>query len=87
MAIITGQRVKQFLWKSIFCQFGIPRVLMTNNNTQFETGQCKNGAASWGLSTILPRWPILKWVGGVDKQDHSSRTPSSGCESGLPMGR
>ncbi|XP_052182038.1 uncharacterized protein LOC127794822 [Diospyros lotus] len=33
VATITGWRVKQFLWKSIVCRFGIPRVLITDNGT------------------------------------------------------
>ena len=35
VASITARRVKQFLWKNVVYQFGVPRVLISDNDTQF----------------------------------------------------
>ena len=35
VASITARQVKQFLWKNVVCHFGIPRVLIFDNDTQF----------------------------------------------------
>ena len=36
LAKITQQNVKNFVWKSILCRFGVPRVLMSDNRRQFD---------------------------------------------------
>ena len=36
MAIITKKNVRGFIWKSIICRFGIPRVFLSNNGKQFD---------------------------------------------------
>ena len=36
LAKITQQNVKNFVWKSIVCRFGIPRVLVSDNRRQFN---------------------------------------------------
>ena len=35
VAFITARKVKQFLWKNVVCWFGVPRVLISDNGTQF----------------------------------------------------
>ena len=37
VATITGAQVKAFLWKNIVTRYGIPRVLVSDNGTQFES--------------------------------------------------
>ncbi|XP_052192778.1 uncharacterized protein LOC127801573 [Diospyros lotus] len=49
VATITGRRVKQFLWKSIVCRFGIPRVLITDNGTQFEDRSVQEWCRELGI--------------------------------------
>lgn len=36
LAIITADNVRNFLWKSIVCRYGIPHTFVTNNGTQFD---------------------------------------------------
>ncbi|KAL0355818.1 UNVERIFIED_CONTAM: hypothetical protein Sradi_4028700 [Sesamum radiatum] len=45
LAKITKKEMINFIWKNIICRFGIPRVLISNNGTQFQgkaiTAWCK----------------------------------------------
>ncbi|KAK3027684.1 hypothetical protein RJ639_041394 [Escallonia herrerae] len=36
LSSITEQKCEDFLWRSVVCRFGIPRVLVTNNGRQFD---------------------------------------------------
>ena len=36
LATITERNVRNFVWKSIKCRFGIPRVLVLDNGKQFD---------------------------------------------------
>ena len=42
LAKITQQNVKNFVWKSIVCRFGIPRVLVSDNGRQFDNTPFKD---------------------------------------------
>jgi hypothetical protein len=35
VASITALQVKKFLWKNIVCRYGIPLILISDNETQF----------------------------------------------------
>ena len=36
LATITENNVRSFVWRSIICRFGIPRVLVSDNGKQFD---------------------------------------------------
>lgn len=36
LAKITKAKVKDFLWKSILCRFGLPRIIIIDNDHQFN---------------------------------------------------
>uniref|UniRef100_A0A2N9F216 Uncharacterized protein n=1 Tax=Fagus sylvatica TaxID=28930 RepID=A0A2N9F216_FAGSY len=38
LATITEKNVKNFVWKGVICRFGIPRVLVSDNERQFDNG-------------------------------------------------
>jgi ribonuclease HI len=38
LAIISEKNVKSFVWKTVICRFGIPRVLISDNGKQFDNG-------------------------------------------------
>ena len=37
LATITDKKIWDFVWKTIICRFGIPRVIVTDNGTQFSS--------------------------------------------------
>ncbi|KAL8108705.1 hypothetical protein AgCh_008657 [Apium graveolens] len=41
LAKITTKQVAQFLWENIMCRYGIPRILVTDNGTQFNNEEFK----------------------------------------------
>ncbi|KAL0311690.1 UNVERIFIED_CONTAM: Gag-Pol polyprotein [Sesamum calycinum] len=41
-AKISEKEVIKFVWQNIICRFGIPRVLITDNGTQFQGGKLKS---------------------------------------------
>ena len=59
LAKITQQNVKNFVWKSIVCRFGIPRVLMSNNGWQFDSTPFRDFCDQLGIKNhySLPSHP------------------------------
>ena len=49
LAIITEQKVRNFVWRSIICQFRIPRALVYDNGKQFDNLKFKNFCAELGI--------------------------------------
>ena len=41
LAIIKERNVRNFVWKSIICRFGIPRVYISDNGKQFNNNAFK----------------------------------------------
>ena len=42
LASITTKQVTQFLWENVMCRYGIPRVLVTDNGTQFNNEEFRS---------------------------------------------
>ena len=42
LATITEQKVRNFVWRSIICRFGIPRALVSDNEKQFDNPKFKD---------------------------------------------
>lgn len=36
LTIITEHNIRNFIWRSLICRFGIPQVIITNNKRQFD---------------------------------------------------
>ncbi|XP_022866142.1 uncharacterized protein K02A2.6-like [Olea europaea var. sylvestris] len=53
LVTISEPKLRSFIWKSIICRFGIPRVLITDNGRQFDNPQFKNFYASNGIDHHL----------------------------------
>ena len=42
LATITEQKIRNFVWRSIICKFGIPRALVLDNGKQFHNAKFKD---------------------------------------------
>ena len=49
LAAITEQKIRNFVWCSIICRFGIPRVLVSDNGKQFDNLKFKDFCAKLGI--------------------------------------
>ena len=49
LATITEQKVRNFVWRSIICRFGIPRSLLSNNGKQFDNPKFRDFCTELGI--------------------------------------
>ena len=49
LAIITEHKVRNFVWYSIICRFGIPRSLVSDSGKQFDNPNFKDFCAKLGI--------------------------------------
>ena len=49
LATITEQKVRNFVWRSIICRFGIPRAPVSNNRKQFDNLKFRDFCAKLGI--------------------------------------
>ena len=52
---ITQQNVKNFVWKSIVCRFGVPRVLVSDNGRQFDNTPFRDFCEQLGINNPTHR--------------------------------
>ena len=51
LATITEQKVRNVVWRSIICRFGIPRFLLSDNRKQFDNPKFRDFCAELGIKT------------------------------------
>ncbi|KAJ4715162.1 Retrovirus-related Pol polyprotein from transposon opus [Melia azedarach] len=49
LAKITEKRTTDFIWRSIICRFGVPRVIITDNGRQFDNKKFRNFCETWKI--------------------------------------
>ena len=49
LATITEQKIRDFVWFSIICRFGIPRALVSDNGKQFDNAKFRDFCAELGI--------------------------------------
>ncbi|GJS72813.1 reverse transcriptase domain-containing protein [Tanacetum coccineum] len=49
---ITGKDVKKFVWENIVCRFGLPRIIVTDNGTQFVNNPFKGWCESLNIKQM-----------------------------------
>ena len=49
LAIITEQKIRNFVWRAIICRFGIPRALVLDNGKQFDNTKFRDFCAELGI--------------------------------------
>ena len=67
LTIITEQKVRNFVWGSIICRFGIPRALVSNNGKQFNNHEFKDFCVELGIKNYYssPADPQSNWQAEV----------------------
>ncbi|XP_018511446.2 uncharacterized protein LOC108870460 [Brassica rapa] len=58
-AQVTEKEVRSFVWKNIICRHGLPYEIVTDNGSQFISGNFKDFCNKWNirLSPSRPRYP------------------------------
>lgn len=58
-AQVTEKEVRGFVWKNIICRHGLPYEIVTDNGSQFMSGNFKDFCNKWNirLSPSTPRYP------------------------------
>ena len=49
LATITEQKIRNFVWRSIVCRFGIPRALVSDNGKQFDNAKFRDFCVKLGI--------------------------------------
>ena len=49
LACITDSESRKFIWKNIITRFGIPRCLISDNGTQFDSGSFREYCSEFGI--------------------------------------
>lgn len=59
LAKITKRNIQDFTWKSIICWFGIPQVIIIDNEKQFDNAQYREFYARLGIKNHFssPAYP------------------------------
>uniref|UniRef100_A0A2N9EQY4 RNA-directed DNA polymerase n=1 Tax=Fagus sylvatica TaxID=28930 RepID=A0A2N9EQY4_FAGSY len=86
LARITDSESRKFIWKNIITRFGIPRCLISDNGTQFDSGPFKK------LEEAKGRWveelPTILWTFRTTPRSSTGETPFSltyGVEAVIPL--
>ena len=66
LATITKQKVRNFVWRSIICRFGIPKALVSDNGKQFDNQKFKNFCAELGIKNYYSSLAHLQSNGQVE---------------------
>jgi hypothetical protein len=77
---ITDADSKKFVWKNIITRFGIPRVLMSDNGIQFDSGPFKTFCEQYGIRNHFstPAYPQ-----GNEQAESSNKTLLDGIKMSL----
>ena len=46
---ITARKTEEFVWKSIICRYGLPRLIITDNGTQFNYDHFRAFCQKWEI--------------------------------------
>ncbi|XP_022847685.1 uncharacterized protein LOC111370232 [Olea europaea var. sylvestris] len=63
LATIMTAKIQGFVWRSILCRFGIPKVVVTNNGRQFDNHSFKTFCASYHIDHRLTLVATLNQMG------------------------
>ena len=80
LARITDSESRKFIWKNIITRFGIPRCLISDNGTQFDSGPFKKYCSDFGIRNHFssPAYPQ-----GNGQAESSNKTILKGIKKRL----
>uniref|UniRef100_A0A2N9HPE1 Uncharacterized protein n=1 Tax=Fagus sylvatica TaxID=28930 RepID=A0A2N9HPE1_FAGSY len=80
LARITDSELRKFIWKNIITRFGIPRCLISDNGTQFDSGPFKKYCSELGIRNHFssPAYPQ-----GNGQAESSNKTILNGIKKRL----
>ncbi|KAK9911093.1 hypothetical protein M0R45_035016 [Rubus argutus] len=52
LTAITTTKVNRFLWKNIYCRFGVPDTIITDNGTQFDNDDLREFTSKMGTKIL-----------------------------------
>ncbi|XP_024164073.1 uncharacterized protein LOC112171063 [Rosa chinensis] len=67
LVAITTEKVKSFLWKNIYCRFGVPDTIVTDNGTHFDNDELRAYTQNLG-TRILYASPAHPQTNGKKKR-------------------
>ena len=64
LATITEKNIRSFVWRNIICRYGIPKVLVSDNEKQFDNIVFRDFCLELGIKNhySLPRAPTGQWT-------------------------
>ena len=63
LATIIEQKIRNFVWRSIICRFGIRRALVSDNGKQFDNAKFRDFCAELGVKNYYSSWHIRNLMG------------------------
>ena len=66
LATITEQKIRNFVWRSIICRFGILRALVSDNGKQFDNLKFRDFCAELGIKNYYSSPAHLQYNGQTE---------------------
>ena len=63
LTTITEQKIQGFIWKPIICRFGIPVVIISDNDKKFDNDKFKGFCFELGIYNIILQEVIHRQMG------------------------
>jgi IS30 family transposase len=84
---MSSPTMKKFLWQNIICHFGVPRHIIVDNGTQFDSQDFRNYCESLGIQLCFASVKHPQSNGAVERANGIICIGISKCLVGLPKGK
>ncbi|XP_056855723.1 uncharacterized protein LOC130505154 [Raphanus sativus] len=85
---VTDKEVRTFVWKNIICRHGLPYEIITDNGSQFMSGNFKEFCNKWNIR-LSPSTPATRKerTGGIFQQNYHRWNQEATRPKERPLGR
>ena len=73
LASITSEKIKEFVYKNIVCQYGVPHTIISDNDKQFDCNEFKEFCENLQIKKVFSSVACLK---PMDRSKPSTRQSS-----------